>query len=310
MKKTILATMLTSIFAATAHGATVYDANGTTLEVYGDVEVQLIKEVADTSDTLINLDDADFGFKVGYDLGNSLTALAVVEMTGEAEREAKGSTTKTSTVDIDDAYVGMSSVKWGTLTAGKQLTISDDMGIGNDYAFGISTSYNGKTNGRQVVKYTVDKGHYYAGLSYLLNTDTVDDTTESVDAKLGARLDSLDLTVFYGNTDLAADSSETLLLEARYAIDALLLSASVGATNNDTTNDKTSFGLAATYQIQKTKLSAAWSLVDEENDDKVNKYFVNAAYKFNNNVTTYVEVGGNDTPDSEVGYALGMAVSF
>jgi len=309
MKKTILATMLTSLFAATAaHSATVYDANDMTLDVYGDVEVQAQKGTADNSDKIINIDDADFGFKVGYNIGNGVTALAVVEADGENSND---------NITLDDSYVGLSSATWGTVTAGKQVTIADDIGIGNDYEFGISTSSNSLFDGKQVVKYTVDKGNYYGGISYLVNTGAGGDNKDSIDAKLGARLGGLDLTAYYGNTDQGTYDSETVLLEARYAFEALALAASVSSTDKYTeNNDATSFGLAAVMTFDKMAYSAAWSVVDEDSVDKVNSYFVNAAYSFNSNVTAYVEVGGNDDKDdvtgndTELGYAVGMAVSF
>lgn len=318
MKKTILATIVTSLFAATAaHSATVYDANGTTFEVYGDVEVQAKKGTADNSDKVINIDDADFGFKAGYDIGHGFTAIGVVEMDGEDN----------SPITLDDAYVGLSSAKWGTLTAGQQVTIADDQGIGNDYEFGIDNSSKSYTDGKQVVKYTLDKGNYYGGISYLVNTDTDADKFNSLDAKLGARFGGLDLTVYYGNadTEIAADNSttpvtpavpynsESVILEVRYAFTDLELAASAGSTDNDSgVADLTSFGLAAVYTVDKMAYSAAWSLVDTDSAgvDDVNKYFVNAAYSFNSNVTAYVELAGDDTDNSELGYAAGMAISF
>ena len=302
MKKTILATIVTSLFAATAaHSATVYDANGTTFEVYGDVEVQAKKDTADNSSKVLNLDDADFGFKAGYDIGHGVTAIGVVEVDGDNDDNG---------VTMDDAYVGLSSAQWGTLTAGQQLTISDDIGIGNDYEFGISTSSQSLTEGKQVVKYTLDKGNYYGGISYLVNETVASDNLDSLDAKLGARLGGLDLTVYYGKTDLGAYDSETVLLEARYAFSDLELAASASSTDNDTNADATSFGLAAVYTVDKMAYSAAWSLVDTDGVDDVNKYFVNAAYSFNSNVKAYVELAGNDIDDSEIGYAAGMAVTF
>ena len=306
MKKTILATIVTSLFAATAaHSATVYDANGTTFEVYGDVEVQARKGTAKTgedSHKKINIDDSDFGFKAGYDIGHGVTAIGVVEVDGDNDDNG---------VTMDDAYVGLSSAQWGTLTVGQQVTIADDQGIGNDYEFGIDNSSQSYESGKQVVKYTIDKGNYYGGISYLVNETVLSDDVDSLDAKLGARFGGLDLTVYYGNADKGAYDSEVVVLEARYAFEDLELAASASSTDKySNTTDATSFGLAAVYTVDKMAYSAAWSLVDEDTQDKVNKYFVNAAYSFNSNVTAYVELAGNDLDDSEIGYAAGMAVTF
>jgi len=309
MKKTILATIVTSLFAATAaHSATVYDANGTTFEVYGDVEVQARKGTEDNAHKTINIDDSDFGFKAGYDIGHGVTAIGVVEVDGENDDNG---------LTMDDAYVGLSSAQWGTLTAGQQVTIADDQGIGNDYEFGIDNSSNSYTDGKQVVKYTLDKGNYYGGISYLVNTDSGSDDFDSLDAKLGARFGGLDLTVYYGNADTETDTnvayeSESVVLEVRYAFEDLELAASASSTDNGVLADATSFGLAAVYTVDKMAYSAAWSLVDTDSSgvDDVNKYFVNAAYSFNSNVKAYVELAGNDIDNSEIGYAAGMAVTF
>ncbi|WP_298942424.1 porin [uncultured Psychromonas sp.] len=310
MKKTILATMLTSLFAVSAHSATVYDADGMTLDVYGDVEVQAGKGTADGSAKMIKLDDADFGLQVGYKVGEDLTAIGVVSITGEDEDDG------VAQVNLDDAYVGLSSAQWGTLTMGKQVTISDDIGIGNDFELGIESGYGTADDdyygGRQVVKYTVDKGNYYGGISYLLNTGELSDNVESIDAKLGVRLDALDLTAYLGKTTVGSEDSTSVILEARYAIDALSLEATAGTTNGLTdADDLTNFGLAAVYSMDKAFVSGGWSITDTDGpDDQFNTYFANVGYAFNSNVTTYVEVGSNDKDDSEVGYYAGMAVSF
>ena len=301
--------MLTSLFAVSAHSATVYDADGMTLDVYGDVEVQARKGTAKTGDDShhkINIDDSDFGFKVGYDIGHGVTALGVVEVDGEDDDNV---------LHMDDAYVGLSSAQWGTVTVGQQVTIADDQGIGNDYEFGISNSSQSYTEGKQVVKYTLDNGNYYGGISYLVNTAAAADGNDSIDAKLGARLGDLDLTVYYGNADKGAHDSQTVLLEARYAFTDLELAAAVSSTDNDSgVADAKSFGLAAVYTVDKMAYSAAWSLVDTDGVADVNSYFVNAAYSFNSNVTAYVEVATNDEDlggnDSEIGYAAGMAITF
>ncbi|WP_417696307.1 porin [Psychromonas sp.] len=313
MKKTILATMLTSLFAATAaHSATVYEADGVTLDLFGDVEVQAAKSTDDGAPKMINLDDADFGIQVGYGLTEDLSAVGKISVTGEDEDIDEDNSATTPEINLDEAYAGLSSAQWGTLTVGQQYLISDDIGIGNDYAFGIDSAYaGGYYDGRQSLKYSVDKGNFYFGLSYLLNTDSQSDNVESIDAKLGVRLDALDLTAYLGKTDVADASSTSVILEARYTIDNLDLAASVGSADGYTSaDDNTTFGLAGVYTVDKIAYSAAWSIKDVDGEDKVNRYFVNAAYSFNSNVTTYAELGGNDEENSELGYVLGMAVTF
>ncbi|MDN2664342.1 porin [Psychromonas sp. 14N.309.X.WAT.B.A12] len=308
MKKTILATMLTSLFAATAaHSATVYEADGVTLDLFGDVEIQANKGTEDDAPKMIHLDDADFGVQAGYVLSDSLSAIAKISVTGEDE------TGSTNNIDLDEAFVGLSFTQFGTVTIGQQYTIADDIGIANDYAFGINSGYAGvATDGKQVVKYVVDNGNYYFGISYLLNENAASDDVESIDARLGVRIDELDLTAYLGKADDADASATSVLLEARYTMDDLALAASVSSLDGYTSaEDSTAFGLAAAYTVDKVTYSGGYSLLDVDGDeDKLNTYFVNAAYAFNSNVTVYAELGGDDSDDSELGYGAGMAVTF
>jgi len=302
MKKTILATMLTSLFAATAaQSATVHDSDGLKLDVFGDIEVQYINDIDEEDGAIIHLDDADFGVEAGYDIGHGLTALGVISFTGADNQ----------TADLDDAYVGLSSVDYGTLTVGKQVTIYDDAGIGNDFAFGLQSFYEQEDNGEQVIKYTLDKGNVYGGIAYLLNQDGQDDDFSVVDGKIGVRFGGADLTAFYGIEDNDGVKSKSLNLEARYKFGGVTLAAAYGSIDSDTVGDADNYSLAGIYDLGAYQFSAGWGISDADAlDDKVNYYYVNTSYWFNHNAGVYAELGGNDDDDTELGYVVGMVVEF
>lgn len=307
MKKTILATMLTSLFAATtAHSAMMHDADGISVELYGDVEVQAINTLDEDEGKKIKLDEANFGVKAIYDINDDVAALGVISFESITDNNNSNGAT------LDDAYVGFSSGEYGTITAGKQVTIFDDAGIGGDYQFGFNDFYEQTTSSEQVIKYTVDKGNYYGGIAYIVNQND-DDNLSGVDGKLGIRFSGVDLTVFYGIADQDDGSGETenLNLEARYTIDQLTLAAAYATTQVDGENDVDSVGLAATYQVNSNvQLAVGYANIDEDNMDDVNQYYANASYAFSSNVNTYFEIGGNDDDNTELGYVAGMAISF
>ena len=59
MKKTILATAITALFATTAvQAATVYEKDGTTVKVYGDIEVYAGNTTDESTGSIIELDDS------------------------------------------------------------------------------------------------------------------------------------------------------------------------------------------------------------------------------------------------------------
>ena len=315
MKKTILATVLTSLFAATtAHSAMMHDADGISVELYGEVELQYVNDTAEGEDAVIDIDEANFGVQAGYDINDDFTAIGVVSF------DASDDDDDNSNAVLDDAYVGFTSEKYGTFTVGQQVTIFDDAGIGSDKEFGLASFYDQTDNGEQVIKYTFDKDSVYGGVAYLLDDGESDDGESAIDGKIGVRFDAVDLTAFYGRGELSDEDGggdvTNLNLEARYTIGDLTLAAAYASLNTDSTaadslGDLDNFGLAATYQFGKAQFATGWSLTDADNvDDKINTYFVNASYAFSSNVSSYVEIGGDDVDDSELGYVAGMAVTF
>jgi len=315
MKKTILAASIASLFATAAHSATIFEEDHLKIDVYGDLEVVYINSKDDEENPIIDVDDADFGFKLGCNIGEEFSVLAVLEFSAEG----------TDDVVLDDAYVGFESTKWGTVTVGQQVTIFDDAGIGSDYQFGLSSFFEQDVASTQVIKYKLDTGTFYGGIAYLLNdTPNGEDDTHGVDGKLGARFAGFDATVFYGEGEFDENGVEVevtnLNFELRYSIGDIGLAAAYSTRDRETsTSDVTtdSYGLAATYQMGKAQFAAGWSLSDaDDGSDDVNSYYVNASYAYTNSVNMYVEIGGDDGVsdttgnDTELGYATGIQVTF
>ena len=314
MKKTILATAITALFAATAaQAATVYEKDGTTVEVYGDIEVYAGNTIDDSTGSLIELDDADIGLDLGYDIGHNLTAIASISYTAED-----------SNINLDESYVGVSSADFGTLAIGQMVTVYDDAGIGSDYQFGWTSFYQTPDAGAQVVKYSLDKDMFYGAVAWLKSADEgTGDDVNGVDGKIGVRVADLDVTLFFAEGEVNfSDADPTIVdasninIEARYTLDALELAVaySMGEKDNVVQGsvEQDSFAVAATYQLDDNiQFAGGVANIDNDaNDDAILEYFVNTSYAFNSNVNAYVELGGSDADDTELGYAAGMQVTF
>lgn len=316
MKKTILAATMAALFASTTQAATVYEKEGITVDIFGDTEIVYINSLDENESDEISIDDADFGFELGYALSDDITLTGLVEF---------GASSGTS--ELSDAYVGVTSNKWGRLTVGKQTTLYDDSGIGNDYQFGFSNFYEQDASGAQVIKYKVDKGMYYGGIAYLMNSESGQtDGTEGFDGNIGVRVADFDLTVFYADMKTAADHDSTNVnVELRYQLnEKLQLSAAYARTDADLVEadplgithaewgDTDIYGLTAVYQANsKLAFAAGWAYMDSEAaPDLENQYYVNTSYAFNDYIEVYAELGGNDGDDTELGYATGMIVAF
>ena len=304
MKKTILATAITALFAATTvQAATVYEKDGTTVDVSGDIGIYAGNMISEDEGTLIAVDDADIALDLAYDIGHDLTAISTLSYTVGDENG----------VELDEAFVGISSATWGTVTAGKQVTVYDDAGIGNDYQFGWTDFYSQDDGGDQVIKYSLDTDMFYGAVAWLKNSSPEYAAgANGLDAKIGARVENLDVTLFFADfEDSDGNDITNINFEARYQLDALELAAAFSVSENNDV-DQTAFGLAATYQLNdKVQFSGGVANIDNDaEDDAVIDYFVNASYAFTSNVETYIELGGSDADNTELGYAAGMIVSF
>ena len=319
MKKTILATVLTSLFAATtAHSAMMHDADGISVELYGEIEIQYLNKLNEDEDAVLEINDANFGVQAGYDVNDDVTAFGVVSFDA-----ADVDSDENRNAVLDDAYVGFASEKYGTITAGQQVTVFDDAGIGSDFEFGLASFYEQDDAGKQVIKYTIDKDTVYGSVAYLIDNGESDDGESAIDGKIGVRFEGVDLTAFYGRSELDGGGDRSNLnLEARYTMGDVTIAGAYASLNTDDQSalagDVDNFGLAATYQLGKASFATGWSLTDfdlnsRNGGDKLNTYFVNAAYAFSSNVTSYIEIGGVDGSaelDSELGYVAGMRVTF
>jgi len=333
MKKILLAIAITTLFTTTAQTAIIYDKNGVTVDIYGDVEVQFFKsKIKDTNaknsdgsykddqngenQNVIRIDDADFGFKLAYDIGNGLKVIGKVEFSGE-----KGTAT------LGDTFVGVKSDDWGTLTVGKQATIYDDAGIGGDYEFGATSFYEqDKKSGHQVIKYKFDKNMFYGGVAYLFNsTENVNNSESAVDAKFGVRVVDFDFTAFIGQAQVArnpddvqskTDSVLNYTLEARYQLGDLGLAityAGTDATDKPSVDKKGScYGTTAIYKIDKITFGGGIFSIDNAatSNKSQTDYYLNVAYAFSPTVKVFTELGGSSKDNTELGYVAGLQIKF
>ncbi len=142
MKKTIVALAVAAVAATSANAATVYNQDGTKVDVNGSLRLILKKEKNERGDLVDN--GSRVSFKASHDLGEGLSALAYTELRfsknvpvqvkdqqGEVVREYEVEKLGNN-VHVKRLYAGFAYEGLGTLTFGNQLTIGDDVGL-SDY---------------------------------------------------------------------------------------------------------------------------------------------------------------------------------
>jgi predicted porin len=331
MKKTILAMAVPALIAAGAANASVslYDQDGVSVDASGAMEVQYKQGHEKDSEAKLSLDDGDLAIKTGVEVSDDLKAIGSMEF--KFEKNA---------VENDRLYVGLEG-GFGTITAGRQTTIADDVGIGKDLEFGGGIGVSGfedvdgdeifgvVSDADTVVKYTIDMDAFYAGLSYLGKQDTDKDTkdAEQIAAKLGARFEGLDARIYVINGKLS-DGTDTaddkfMGVEAEYSIDGIGLAAGYGKRElgNDSDKYKAShIQLAADYTLNDTTFALGYTKYEGKvGSDKILENAViygNVSHQLHGNVKVYAEVETSDLKilgddqDDQVGFATGLEVKF
>ena len=166
MKKTLVALAVTA-FAASASAVTVYDAEGTKVQVDGRFDIILDQSKTETKDKAGNKEGnrahtylrdtggSRFGLRVNHELNDGFFALGRLEMRFKETERLNGTEIHGSgfgDVYAKRAYVGLGKKELGELTFGRQLTLADDYGQTDDYEYGIVPSYIA-TEGTSVVRY-------------------------------------------------------------------------------------------------------------------------------------------------------------
>jgi predicted porin len=337
MKKTLVA--LSVIMAATsAQAIELYNQDGASVTMGGDIEVRYKKDTAKDSEFMQEIDDSDLNFDIRYAINDNFSVGGYWELNDLATKDGSGG----------DAYVSFISADMGTLKVGKTATQLDDAGIGSDYLFGVQSFIESADfSGKEVVRYDLDKGQFYFGLAVMQdkhNEQSIGEDGSMVDFKVGTRVADFDLSAFYGMAKLRGtttkdtetvgaggavsttrvttvhneDQSIAALQASFGGIENLNLEAGYYRTDFEDKNaggsdsDTSTFAFAADYTMGDVTFAGGVSSTDysEKAAEDHTDWFVNAGYSLAPNTTVYAEVGGNDKKESETGFGVGIKSSF
>ncbi|MGC6248394.1 porin [Bisgaard Taxon 45] len=174
MKKTIVALAVAAVAATSANAATVYNQDGTKVDVNGSVRLLLKKEKDMRGDLVDN--GSRVSFKASHDLGEGLSALGYAELRFSKDVEDKdGHVVKQpigNQVHAKRLYAGFAYEGLGTLTFGNQLTIGDDVGV-SDYTY-FNSGINDVliTSGQKAINFkSADFNGFTFGGAYVFSGD-------------------------------------------------------------------------------------------------------------------------------------------
>ncbi|TDF43995.1 porin [Histophilus somni] len=147
MKKTLVALAVAAV-AASANATTVYNQNGTKVEVGGRVDVMLGK-FGDAQRTDLRNNGSRVEFKAEHEVQNGLKAIGAVRFgLGDASKED----TSFNDIKLSKLWLGLKHNDIGKVTFGKQNTTADDVQL-NDHTYIFGGNNNLVTSGDKVVSF-------------------------------------------------------------------------------------------------------------------------------------------------------------
>ncbi|QLB14864.1 hypothetical protein A6B39_05045 [Mannheimia granulomatis] len=351
MKKTLLA-LAVAAFATSASAETVFEKDGTKVDFWGSLRVILDNQTSktngvkntdeDNGNTKLRNNGTRFGVKVRHELNdNGFYALGGLQV-----RFKNDSSSGFGDLYAKQAFVGLGKKEYGQLTFGKQPVIADDVGLANDYEYGLLADYV-PTSSTSAIRYD------YAAIdgltlsaNYNFGQNTKDDGTVLSLAKgeqikngfaFGAVYEANNWIFqgVYGRTNYKSNTAEKHRADAFDAAigynvtDALLVGVDGGyqVEKTGSSKDKSFYvGPMAKFQVtDKSSIYGNYLYGQTKNEDgskdKTHGFLAGADYQFHKHVVAYVEgkyvrgkefaangVRGDKTNEKAIG--VGMRVNW
>ena len=350
MKKTVIALAIAA-FAATgaANAATVYNQDGTKVELGGSARIFLGKLGKDQRGDLVN-DGSRIKINATHTLDNGLSAFVGYEtrFKDKQKENKEGSGTTFGNIVTNKLFVGFGFENVGKLSFGRQATTADDvLGDGLYYRSGAnnilttsadksikfrSADFEGFSFGADYLfgnpeKYTTNDSYKNGvGVTAFYNYDF--EKNHNIEFAAGYTFDRYDL-----NSSLASRKEHNWLLSSHYRLDAFKFAVAYGQhTKKETgvahdTKGKYIFleskydladvaGIPSTLGLQWERYSEKDYNGQDQGKSIKNQYIAMADYKLSKNVVPYVQYTRATEKDnvgqrtSENIYGAGLRVHF
>ena len=331
MKKTILAVVTSSLFAASANAAVVYDKDGQQVDVYGRIQYQAGQIYNDDNGDAENFGGdtlARFGFNGKWATGyNDIALISKLEWEVSAENDD----------DEADSFVNRYAFAGADFGNGVQATVgtqdsayvqlADVTDIYNEYSGLIENQFDSRWDDSAKVTYAADGWDLRGSVSFSdeakANNNEEDKLQNQYAASAGYtfQIDEVSslkpVLAYQAKTGEAAGESytdEQYAAGLGYTYDAFYLASTYGQLKHDLADEKdTVWTVTATYKVQPDwTLVAGYGLIDGHNyAPETTKYYVlGTQYDITAKAKAYAEYKINEVAGEDDNYVVGLQYNF
>ncbi|XUO88152.1 porin [Halomonas sp. KM072] len=329
MKKTLLATAIVGALGASAaaQAATVYDQDGTRLDIYGRIAMGIAGGGPEFNDAGQEIDNgAEFvdvfsrlGLRMSQQVTSDLSAFGHLEWRFRADERRSDEAFR----ETRQSYIGLKSEQYGTVVGGnfdsfysqfvsKPFDVYIDQGL--EFA-----GHPTQSRGDSIGYYTPDLSGFTAFLQLkhysergLLEGIETTEQGEVVAAQGGVRYAEGPVTVALGFVDdvvRGGGNGEMLYgLIGSYAITDQF-SARLGYEGRDNSTEFgggfDSVGLGGTFTTGPWAFNVDYYNIERDNDSNSNAWSAGAYYKVSSNFDVFAELADGDAPSVDRDTTLG-----
>ncbi|GAA0783856.1 porin [Marinobacterium sediminicola] len=312
MKKLLLAVAV-SVAAGSASAATIYEGNGLTYKINGDLQIQLRQKIGDDKEADVEFDDLEIKNYVSYDLGDDMKAFGRVDFGFKDAANNSVDVEGEEDVALEEAYVGLAFGNT-SVSFGKMNLASDEFGIEEAIELGQKEDRfdASETAGDDTIRLDIELENAYIAASYEMEAEGAgSENGEYFDLFASTEFANLTLAAAYQNATpiIGADDYDVWGVSASY--DAGF--ATFAADYSDREDHSDQYNIAAVFKAAKTtKIGIGMTNVESEVGADVTEWYANVTYKFPNqkNVSLFAEIADNDAANTDMGYLAGMRVKF
>ncbi len=339
MKKTLLAVVTSSLFAASANAAVVFDKDGQQVDVYGRIQYlagQINNATTDTTSPEYNAATAGKADNFG---GDTTARLGVngkwatgsdVSLIGKLEWQVAAEAADGNKFTDRYAFAGADFGNGVQATVGTQdsayVELSDVTDVYNEYSGLVENQFDSRWDDSAKVTYIADGWDLRSSISFAdaakeKGVNTKVQNQYSAAAGYTVKLDdvsSLKPVIAYQakSGEVAGESytDEQYAAGLGYTYDAFYLASTYGQLKHDLADEKdTVWTVTGTYKVlPAVTLVAGYGLVDPHNyDAETAKYYVlGAQYDITAKAKAYTEYKINEVANQDDNYYVGLQYNF
>ncbi len=329
MKKILCAAALAAIVVPTsANAVNLYDKDGFKFDLKGDWEIQLRQDVGDDQDLDLVFDDLELKNRAEYDLGNNMTAFGQVDF---GFKKAANNSNEGDRGHLEEAYLGI-GINTTSILFGKTDGAADSFGVAdakeNPVGDDVFDKY-GATGGDDLIKLETKIGdmvtliadHEIAADSSNSNNNgkffSLYAEADVAGFAFGAAFQNFDPTAVADEAGVVEEMEDYNMFGVSLAYDAGFVALGADYSIQEDTNstpERTITNLVVGAPLgDYIKVVAGYVMLDSDTATEEKKgWYVNFNYHLpmQKNVGFFAEIEDNDEENSDMGFLMGMKMTF